>query len=310
MELSFYHKYRPQKPGDMFGNKTTLKLIGQLLKKGLPQALLLTGPSGCGKTTIARMIATGGLQCAPTEFNEFNSASFNGIDSIRGVMQRCETLPLFGPVKVFMYDEAHMITRPAQEAMLKMLEDSPPWVYHIIVTTAPDKLSAAIHTRCTEIKVIPLRSPEMMELLQYVCKEEGLKFTKEELTAIVNISDGSPRAALVTLEKVCTLEGVARMEVIGKPANEDGVWQLYDSMRKRDWLKVVSALVSLKEQDSEPESLRWAMLGIARAMLAKGPDAHAARVISVFKFNFYDSKEPGLYGAAFDVWYANNRTAK
>lgn len=308
--MSLYHKYRPTRPNEMFGNKTSLALIGKMLKKGMPRALLLTGPSGCGKTTIARMIATGGLGCNENEFNEFNSASFNGIDTIRGVMARCDARPLFGDTKVFLYDEAHMISKPAQEAMLKMLEEGPDWVYHIICTTAPEKLCAAIHTRCTEIKVNSLRAAEMTELLQHVCKCEGIKCTKEEFNAIIAVSDGSPRAALVNLEKLSLMEGAMRIDAVGKPESSDGVWQLYDRMRKRDWTHVVEALVALKDQESEPESIRWAMLGIARGQLAKAADVHAARVISTFKFPFYDSKEPGLYEAAFNVWVSNNKGTK
>lgn len=308
--MSLYHKYRPQTPGQMFGNKTTMTLLGKMLKAGLPHAIMMTGPSGCGKTTIARMLARFGLKCHDNEFREFNSASFNGIDTIRQVMANCESRPLFGDNKVFLYDEAHQISKPGQEAMLKMLEDSPPYVYHIIATTNPDKIINAIHTRCTEVKVAALRGPEMQALLEHVCKGEGFAFTSAELAAIIDVANGSPRAALVALEQAALVDGGTRLEAIGKVTSEKGTWDLYQSLRGKDWLGVVKCLQSLKEDEVEVEAIRWAMLGIARGQLVKGFCGHAMRVIGVFRFPFYDSKEPGLWHACGEVWNMNARGGK
>lgn len=310
--MSLYHKYRPQTPGQMFGNKTALTVLGRMLKgkDGPPHALLLTGPSGCGKTTIARMVATGGLRCHENEFREYNSANFNGIDTIRAVMANCDSRPLFGATKVFLYDEAHQISKPAQEAMLKMLEDSPDYVYHILATTNPDKLSTAIHTRCTEVKVASLKAPEMKALLEHVCKGEGFEFTGKELDAIVEVAGGSPRAGLVALEQASMVTGEMRLDTIGKASSEKGTWELYQSMNAGNWLAVVKCLQDLKEQEAEVESIRWAMLGIAKSQLVRGFNGHAMRVLSIFQFPFYDSKEPGLWRACGDVWIQNSKGAK
>jgi hypothetical protein len=75
-------------------------------------------------------------------------------------------------------------------------------------------------------------------------------------------------------------------------------------------LAVVKCLQDLKEQEAEVESIRWAMLGIARSQLVRGFNGHAMRVIGVFRFPFYDSKEPGLWGACGEVWNMNARPSK
>ena len=155
-----YKKYRPDGYGDLVGQAPAVKVLRGLLKKGLPHAMLLTGPSGCGKTTVARIIKNK-LQCQDSDFVELNSASDRGIDVIRGIDGRMRLGGLLGGPRIWLFDECHRLTKDAQEAMLKYLEDTPSHVYFLLATTEPDKLITAIRTRCTEVRFAAIGHEEI-----------------------------------------------------------------------------------------------------------------------------------------------------
>lgn len=306
--MSLYKKHRPQTPNELVGNTATVKAVGGLLKTGnFPSAVLFTGPSGCGKTTLARMVAQRGLQCDPSNVYELNSANMTGVDVVRDIARAAETRALVGRGKVWILDEVHMLTKAAQEALLKLLEDGPEGVWFMLCTTNPDKLIAAIKTRCTELKVAAVKAADMLALLKRVVAAEGFTFSDKELDQIVAVADGSPRAALVTLEKAAAVQGADRVDIIGRGDVDPNNFEFYRSLGGKSWPDVTAHLKRYKEEEMDPEAVRRILLGIARAGLANKPDAFAALVIDVFQFPFYDSGEPGLYGAAFKVWSARSK---
>src|SRR5690606_3369465 len=105
----------------------------------IPHAMLFTGPSGCGKTTLARILRVK-LRCSDNDFQEINAADFRGIDSIRSMRQQVGAAPLGGDSRIWLIDEAHSMTADAQNAFLKLLEDTPRHVYFFLATTDPQKL--------------------------------------------------------------------------------------------------------------------------------------------------------------------------
>ena len=134
-----YKKHRPKTLARVVGNKSTVEALRSMLEaRTLPHTLLFHGPSGTGKTTLARIVKNE-LGCLPTDFHEHNSSDFRGIDFIRELRSKVN-LAAAGPCRVWIIDECHQLTRDAQNAALKILEDTPSHVYFFLCTTDPQKL--------------------------------------------------------------------------------------------------------------------------------------------------------------------------
>src|SRR4030042_5507662 len=206
-ENGFHLELRPKTFDEVRGNVATVKVLKEMLSRPTkPHSYLLYGPTGCGKTTIARLIAKE-LGCHSSELYEMNTANTRGIDSIREVIEFSHYVPTMGKVKVFLFDEARQITGVAAEALLKILEDTPPYVYIILATTNPEKLLATVKGRCERFQVHRLKDHEMMNFILDVIEKKGIVLASDKIIERVHtIADGCPRAALLLLEKICNAE--------------------------------------------------------------------------------------------------------
>jgi len=193
-------KYRPQTFDELIGNETTIESLKSILQreKGEIRSFLFTGPSGCGKTTIARIMANE-LKCSDRDLQEYNSSNTRGIDTIREIANNCRYSPLNGKVKIYLLDEIHKATNDAQNALLKLLEDTPNHVRFILCTTDPEKLLKTIKTRCSTFVVSSLQRAKIMKLLKWVCEEEKCDISQKVIQKIAECADGSPRQSLVLL---------------------------------------------------------------------------------------------------------------
>jgi DNA polymerase-3 subunit gamma/tau len=135
-----YLKHRPSLFKQVIGQDDAVNVLQQLLKGDrFPHALLLSGPSGCGKTTLAR-ICRDKLECTGADFQELNGADTRGIDTIREIRSHLNLRPMHGKCRIWYIDEAHKLSNDAQNALLKMLEDTPTTAYFMLATTEPNKL--------------------------------------------------------------------------------------------------------------------------------------------------------------------------
>jgi len=294
--MALHLAYRPQNFDELFGNdsiKTSLKSV--LSREDRPHAFLLTGPSGMGKTTIGRIIKEE-LNCYDEDFYEINSSNNRGIDTIRDIAQAVNYSPIIGKCKVYLCDEVHGWTRPAMEAMLKLLEDCPSHVYFILCTTDPDKLLKTILTRCTTYQVKPLSDKEMMGLLNWVLECEGKKISTAVRNEIIRVSEGCPRQALVVLDQVIDLaddEALAAVEAVTV-----GEAEVVDICRHliahKNW-DGIRGKVKLVLNSTDPEKLRYAVLGYMNAVLlnSKTHD-RASEIIDIFSENTYASGKAGV----------------
>jgi len=125
------------RPNDMayiaLVDPSTIRAMVLARKTDIPHALLFTGSSGCGKTTMGRIVANH-LGCADIDFREIDAGGERGIDAVREIRIQARLRPIGGPVRVWLLDEAHSYLGPAQNALLKILEDTPPHVYFILCT--------------------------------------------------------------------------------------------------------------------------------------------------------------------------------
>lgn len=280
-------------------------MLRQFMDKGtVPHCLLLSGPSGCGKTTIGRILKDY-LSCGDHDYFEVNCADFKGIDMIRDIRRLVNLAPIEGDVKIWFIDEAHKLTNDAQNAFLKLLEDTPKHAYFFLATTDPTKLLKTIITRATEVKLMLLDSKALVEVVERVCKLEKIKISEDVLCSIVENAEGSARKALVLLGQVANLT-TEREQLAALAVSAEAKCQAIELARilinpRSSWNE---AAVILKKLNDEPENVRYLVLGYARTvLLGGGPLApRAFKLIDVFSQNFYDSKQAGLAAACYAMY--------
>lgn len=296
--MELYKKYRPRTFDKVVGNEGTVaSLKNMLARKTLPRSILFHGPSGCGKTTLARILVRE-LGCESLDVVEMNSSSFRGIDTVRDICRNMNLAPT-GPCRVWLIDECHKWTNDAQNAALKMLEDTPSHVYFFLCTTNPEKLIKAIRTRCCEMPVRLLSYQELESLAGHVAKKEGIDLSKDTLDSIVASAQGSARMLLVLLDKIANLDEAQRAEAIAQQLEEENeAIDLCRALIKRaPWKTVADILKNIK---AEPESTRRAVLGYARSVLLSKAETQAYMVLQAFEGHFYDSGDAGLARACYE----------
>ena len=293
-----YKKYRPKTLKGMIGNESTVEALANMLQRGsLPHALLFKGPSGCGKTTLARILKTE-LDCSDMDFIELNCSDFRGIETVREIRRTMTLRPAFGKCKIYLLDEAHQMSKDGQNALLKILEDTPEHIYFFICTTDPQKLITTIVNRCTDMPVEFLGDSQLKKLILRVRKREKKKLSQSIAEDIIDASNGSARACLVLLDKVLALPPSKRANAIRMQEDQREGIELCRALFKRSKWTTVANLI--KELKGDPESLRWAILGYAKAVLLNKQDHYAYHIITCFEEPFYNSKEAGLARACYE----------
>lgn len=301
--MSLYLKYRPSSLDQVKGNTDVVNSLTNMLsnKETCPHTFLLHGPTGCGKTTIGRIIANE-LGCKGTDLREINSADFRGIDTIRDIIKNSMFMPIEGTCRVWIIDECHKLTGDAQNALLKILEDTPSHIYFVLCTTDPQKLLPTIKGRCQQFQVLPLNETQMYGLLRRVVREEGETLEKEIYDQIIISSKGHPRNALQILEQVLNVETENRL-ITAKKAELEIVQSIElcrALLRRASWKEVATLLTSLKDQ--EAEGIRRVMLGYCQSILLNGRDEPlCGLILEEFMTPFYDSGFPQLVYACYSV---------
>lgn len=225
--MTLYRKYRPQKIEeiDLTEIRETLQKIAR--NADIPHAFLFAGPRGAGKTSAARILAKV-VNCDPPSPRlrkgiepcnkceqctaiakgislsviEIDAASHRGIDDIRVLRETVKLSPAGGRMKVYIIDEAHMLTTEASNALLKTLEEPPSHAIFILATTAPEKLPDTTRSRCMTLVFRKGREDEVIRSLERAVKGEGIKIEKDALSEIAKNTDGSFREAHKILEQL------------------------------------------------------------------------------------------------------------
>jgi len=306
--MELYRKFRPTKLQDVYGQPQAIKSLKAMVAKDkIPHVMMFAGHSGSGKTTSARIMRKH-VKCGVRDFSEMNCADIRGIDAVRDIRKSMHLRPMNGNSKLWLIDEAHRLTGGAQEAMLKILEDVPSHVYFILCTTDPNKLARTVRDRCFPVKFKPLNASAIEQSLLYIEKQIETQIDKKVQTTIIEQADGSARRAIEMLEGVVLLANKnEQLEWLEGAAEEQR--QIIDLCRllfnfQTDWSAASGILTALASADAE--SIRWAVIGYARAILLKGNrrkmQQRACRVIQTFEGNFYDSKHAGLAMACYQIF--------
>ena len=301
--MSLYLKYRPRRLESVRGNLDILPILDKLLvnNETAPHAFLLHGPTGCGKTTIARIIARR-LGSRGHDLKEVNTADMRGIDTIRDIIQKSQYLPVESPCTLWIIDECHKLTNDAQNALLKILEDTPDHAYFVLCTTEPQKLLPTIKGRCSQFQLKPLSDSELTSLLKNVVRKEDDELTDDVYEIIVRDSGGLPRNALQILEQVLQAPEKDRAKVAETAQFEysQAIELCRALIKKAPWKTVSTILRGLKEQ--EAETIRRIVLGYCQAVLISGKDEwQAGAIMEEFINPFYDSGFPQLVYACYSI---------
>ncbi|AXL12906.1 DNA polymerase III subunit gamma/tau [Microbacterium foliorum] len=222
---ALYRRYRPESFGEMIGqSQVTEPLMTALRGDRVGHAYLFSGPRGCGKTTSARILARC-LNCAegPTDTPcgtcpscvelsragggsldvvEIDAASHNGVDDARDLRERATFAPSRDRYKIFILDEAHMVTPQGFNALLKLVEEPPEHVKFIFATTEPEKVLGTIRSRTHHYPFRLVPPAAMLEYVEKLCTEEGVVAERGVLPLVVRAGGGSPRDTLSLLDQL------------------------------------------------------------------------------------------------------------
>jgi len=203
--VALYRKYRPGKWSEVVGQEHIVSVLEAAVKSGkTAHAYLFTGGRGTGKTSVARILARA-LGCSANDLVEIDAASNTGVDDVRALQEGVATLPFDSPVKVYIIDEVHMLSRQAFNALLKTIEEPPAHVVFIMATTELHKVPETILSRAEVHHFRAPTVPTLAKVVAKVAKAEGFDLTKDAAELIAVLGDGSFRDTIGLLQKVANL---------------------------------------------------------------------------------------------------------
>jgi DNA polymerase-3 subunit gamma/tau len=273
---SLYRRYRPRRFSEVRGQDHVVKALRNSVAEGREgQAYLFSGPRGTGKTTSARILAKvlnctnvqEGEPCCECEsclsvergtsydVHELDAASNNGVDAMRDLIDKA-SLGTPGRHKVYILDEVHMLTKPAEAALLKTLEEPPPHVVFVLATTDPQKMSDTIRSRTQHLQFHLLPADTLQQHVRWVADDAGLVVSDAAIEQVLAQGGGSARDTLSALELVANTGGEGAETV---PLGE-----FVESMIERDAGRALTMAAGAIGLGRDPRTLTEELIGYLR----------------------------------------------
>ncbi len=285
-------KYRPAGLAELVGQEHIRRALSNALAmKRIPHALLFCGARGTGKTSTARIVAKM-LNCqqGPTDspcgqcsacrevsasssvdVQELDAASNRGIDEIRELRSGVGYAPQRDRYKIYIVDEAHMLTDAAANAFLKTLEEPPPHVVFILATTDPQKLPITIRSRCQRYDFRRVKAQDVVGRLGSICEAEGIAYDQDALFLVAREGDGSMRDSLSLLDQVIAFGGdrldTETVAALLGVADRGRTHQLLQALCKRDTAQALAALGAAHDYGLDLKTLGRTLAMEARDVL-------------------------------------------
>lgn len=293
---SLYRKWRSQTFGDLVGQEPIIRTLKNALNSGsLAHAYLFTGPRGTGKTSTARLLAktvncehpVNGEPCnqcqqcreitAGNSFNviEIDAASNRGIDSIRDLREKVMMPPSTGKYKVYVLDEAHMLTTEAFNALLKTLEEPPDYAIFVMATTDVHKMLPTVLSRCQRFDFKRITTRQIVEHLKFVAGQEHVKLEQSAAELIARAAAGGMRDALSLLDQAIAYSGdeisLGQVQAMLGVADPRAIQKLIDTVAQLDSPTGLHLIHELSEAGADLRQINsqigeyWRALMLAKA---------------------------------------------
>ncbi|SIO90691.1 DNA polymerase III subunit gamma and tau [Nocardiopsis sp. JB363] len=321
MSIALYRKYRPATFGEVRGQEHVTDPLRQALRSGrINHAYLFSGPRGCGKTTSARILARS-LNCeqGPTpdpcgtcgscvalapdgggslDVIEIDAASHGGVDDARDLRERAFFAPVSSRYKIYIIDEAHMVTREGFNALLKLVEEPPPHLKFVFATTEPEKVIGTIRSRTHHYPFRLIPPSTLKELMEDLLKQEEVSYDPAALPLVVRAGAGSARDTLSVLDQLIAGSdegGITREGAVSLLGYTDSslLGEMVDSLGARDGAAVFGLVDRVVEGGNDPRRFTTDLLERFRdlVVLAAVPDAIDKGLVNVSPESVEQMKE-------------------
>ena len=299
VSLNLSRKWRSQDFDQIVGQDLSIRILKNSLYLGhyFP-VYLFAGQRGCGKTSTARIFGAAvncqslplfqkdpkksSIPCLVCEscvamrdgnhpdFIEIDAASHTGVDNIRSIIESSSLLPLMGRKRVYLIDEAHMLSKAAFNAALKILEEPPSTALFILATTSPHKIIDTVKSRCFQLFFRAIPHEFLKNHLRMICKNENIVCADEALDLIVRHTDGSARDALNLLEQIRFGSSAINKDVVFSflgHIDDERIMQLIELTIRGASSELVQLLQSLDIDQQKAEFIWQRMIILLRALL-------------------------------------------
>lgn len=244
--MSFYQEYRPKTFDEVIGQDTVKTFLQNIIKKdregeSIPHAYIFHGGHGIGKTTLARIFARE-LGTNESDIYEMDAAANNGIDEIRSLKESIYLLPIYSKYKIYILDEAHGLSKAANNAILKILEEPPKHVIFIFCTTELHKMLDTVISRCQTLKLDTADRENIIKLIKKISQKTKIDISDESLDFITQNANKSFRDAINKFEYLEKYLGNVPIEL--KTISNNNELSLIKNLINRDAQKIIKNISS------------------------------------------------------------------